>query len=48
VIFKSKRKRYIPISMDSFEDLNAAVSSALGGGGDWKKLSNDGLKFGKK
>ena len=48
VIYKSKRKRYTAISMASYEDVNAAVANVLDGGGEWHKLSNQKLIFGKK
>ena len=33
VLFKPKRKKYMPVSIDSVTDLESSLSNALGGGG---------------
>ncbi len=46
VLFKPKRNKYMPLPIGSVDDLQSAISDALGGGGTWSKSSE--LLFGEK
>ena len=35
VLFKPKRKKYMPVTIDSITDLESRISNALGGGGSF-------------
>jgi hypothetical protein len=44
VIYKSKKKRFLPVAEPESNKLASVLSDVLGGGGKWKK--SDVLQFG--